>query len=170
MVRVTIEQRVEAVVRKEKDETFGEIARRLGISKRNVTYIIKKHKEIKTVEDRPRSGRKRMTTKRQDRHLIRTSLLNRQLTSADLRNSLQDQSGVKVTSRTVRRRLREAGLKGCMAARKPLLSKENCRARLQFALEHLDCSDEEWGIVVTRFLPDLGLSSTDFISLCFFII
>jgi len=45
---------------------------------------------------------------------------------------------------TVQRRLRDYGLKGCIAAKKPLLRKQNKVKRLQWAKEHKDWSINQW--------------------------
>ena len=98
--------------------------------------MIKKHQQTRSVQDCAGRGRKRKTRKRQDRQIVQQSLRNRRLTSSDLRRSLEEQNGVTVTARTIRNRLREVGLKGCVAAKKPLLSTVNHKARLTFARGH----------------------------------
>lgn len=134
---------MEAVILKRQGQSYTEIATRLQASRVAIINLVKKHRESGSVKDSIKSGRKRATTVRDDRMLVRASLKNRRLTSTDLRQVLVD-LGVTVTSRTVRYRLREAGLTGCIAAKKPLLSSANRRARLAFARLHRNWTVTDW--------------------------
>uniref|UniRef100_A0AAX7SYD0 Transposase Tc1-like domain-containing protein n=1 Tax=Astatotilapia calliptera TaxID=8154 RepID=A0AAX7SYD0_ASTCA len=60
--------------------------------------------------------------------------------------------GTIVTKKTVGKTLRSEGLKSCSACNVPVLKKAHMQARLKFATEHLNDSDEDWGesIVVRR--------------------
>lgn len=84
---------------------------------------------------------------RDNRKLVRSSLQTCRLTSKDLRQVLVDR-GVTVTARTVRNRLREAGLDGCIAAKKPLLNLANKKSRLAFARRHQLWTAADWGRVL----------------------
>ena len=78
-----------------------------------------------------RSGRPRKSTKREDRTLVRKSLADRHLTNPPLKAEWELSTGVDVSTRTVRRRLCENGLKGCRAREKPLVA--------QAQTQKLDC-------------------------------
>ena len=106
------------------------IARKQKISLCAVQEIIKKARETGSVNDRPRCGRPASTTPRQDRLLSHLSLSDRRATSKILKRELVDATGVDVTTRTVRRRLQKAGLRGCVAARKPLQTPRHKSRRL----------------------------------------
>lgn len=93
-------------------------------------------------------GRKRLTTPKEDRLLIRASLKNRRKTSSQLAASFSEEGCTRILARTVRRRLVVAGLKGCKARKKTWLSKANQEARLKWAKEHLKFSEEDWANVV----------------------
>ena len=128
--RLSEERRLEVVFEHKSGKSIRDIAKKLGINKNTVSNIIKKHKSTGSVKDLPGRGRKKSTTQRQDRRLIRRSLNDRRLTSSDLKKVWQEECGINVTSRTVRSRLNEAGLKGCVAVKKPLLSKRIARRGL----------------------------------------
>ena len=148
MGRLNLEQRMEAVLRKEKGESYKKTAKQLKTSKQVIISLIKKHQQTGSVQDCAGRGRKRKTRKRQDRQIVQQSLRNRRLTSSDLRRSLEEQNGVTVTARTIRNRLREVGLKGCVAAKKPLLNAVNRKARLTFARGHKGWTVPEWNNVL----------------------
>ena len=74
----------------------------LGISHKTVFRIMHKHRQKGWVGDKPRSGRLKSTTPRQDRILIRKSLGNRRLTAPELGAQMEAEHGVQLASRTVR--------------------------------------------------------------------
>lgn len=61
MGRLSLEKRLNAVLRKERGESYNEIARTLKTSKRTIISLIKKHRDTGSVIDRAGNGRKRKT-------------------------------------------------------------------------------------------------------------
>ena len=103
------------------DEGYsGSNSQELKISPYMVQEIIKKVEETGTVRDRPPSERRTSTTPQQDCLLTHCSLLNRKATSRIIKRDFEDATDVDISTRTVRRRLLKSGLRGCVAARKPL--------------------------------------------------
>ena len=92
------------------------IAESVGVSLRSVSSILKQKRETGNVEAqrKGRCVRKRKTTERDDLTLLCNSKINPQKTSEELKKDL-DESGVHMSSSTVRRQLLEKGRK----ARKP---------------------------------------------------
>ena len=143
MGRMSPEQRIEAVVLKNHGQSYQQIAVHLGVSRLAIINLVKKHRNTGSVKDLTGRGRKRSTTIHQDWQLVRRSLSNRRLNSSELTEVIE-QTGNVVSSRTVRRRLKEAGLSGRVACKKPLLSQANRKARYQFARDHLSWSVDQW--------------------------
>ena len=68
--------------------------------------------------------------------------------SPTLRASLSTHFGINLSSATVKRRLCEAGLNGCVARHKPLLTVTHKKRRLDFAREHISWSSKMWSKVL----------------------
>ena len=75
------------------------------------------------MKDRPRSGRRRTTTGREDRALVRLARQQSYVTSSTLRNHWP--TNVRVSTRTVGNRLGQHGHISCHPARKPRLTARN---------------------------------------------
>lgn len=145
---LTIEQRA-AIVTLSKEKYSGRaIAKKMKVSLCAVQQILKKEKETGSVKDRERSGRPCSTTSRQNRLLMHLSLTNRKATSRMLKRDFSDATGIDVSCRTVRRKLQQAGLRGCVAAKKPLRTKTHRKKRLDWCLQRKDWTAEEWGKVL----------------------
>ena len=59
-----------------------------------------------------------------------------------------DELKVKMSERTVRRALQEAGIKPAEKEKKPRLSAKNIKMRLEFARRHKDWTIEDWKRVI----------------------
>ena len=124
--------------------SLNEIAKKLNKSRHAVQSAYKKYLESKILVDKPRSGRPRESTKRQDRVLKRLALTNRRLSSKNLAAQWHNAGGPFTSSKTVRRRLNEQNLKGCIAIKKPFISKINQQKRLKFARAFLHFTSTDW--------------------------
>ncbi|CAJ0960826.1 unnamed protein product [Ranitomeya imitator] len=110
---------------------------------------IKRFKETGSHEDRPTKGRPRVTSASEDKFIRFTSLRNRRLTAAKIRdqvNATQSSSSRHISTTTVKRRLCAADLHGKIASRKPLLRTGNKQKRLVWAKEHKEWTLDQWEI------------------------
>ncbi|CAI9729313.1 transposable element Tcb1 transposase [Octopus vulgaris] len=145
--RMTLERRYEALSWRGKLSEAA-IARRLGVARRTIQCLFKKYEETGSAADKKGRGRKRLTTQREDRMLIRKSLYNRRATSRQLAEEMQKMTGKQLSTTTVKIRLLEAGLKSCRAARKPLLTAQNWKRRLLWAHAHKTWTVQQWRTVM----------------------
>ena len=122
------------IIKNLKSKKPAEVAAIFNVSKRQVEWIQKRYKETGEVHDKPRSGRPRKTTAREDNMLVRQSKADPFATSTQLRQNWT--SSNPVTTRTVRRILSRHGLRGCIAAQKPSLNKKQLKNRVAFAKAH----------------------------------
>ena len=88
-------------------------------------------------------GRKRISSKQDDRALIRLSKSNRKSTSRSLMTEM-NLSGVRMSSRTVRRRLFNAGLRAYRPRKKPKLTPAMRRKRFAWAKQFRSWTVTDW--------------------------
>ena len=123
----------------------------MNVSPSAVAKTIKRYNETGSHEDRPRKGRPRVTSAAEDKFIRVTSLRNRKLTAAQIRdqmNATQSSSSRHISRTTVKRRLRESGLHGQVAARKPLLRRGNKQKRFVWAKKHKEWTLDQWKSVL----------------------
>lgn len=145
---LSLENRVKIQLLHEQGKSQVEISRTVKCSRRAVQLTLERFAATGTHSDRPRTGRKRVTTDREDRKLVRESLKNRKKKSSELAAEFSVASNKTISARTTRRRLQEAGLKGCKARKKPLLSDNNKKARYAWALKYQHYTEEDWSNIV----------------------
>lgn len=107
-----------------KDKTFKgykAISKDLGIPVSTVRNVIKKFAKHGTVKNLPGRGGKRKINNRSLRRLVRMVEKTPRLTSKDLKTNLE-QSGVMVTTSTIRRTLNRTGLYGRRKQKKERLN------------------------------------------------
>jgi transposase len=129
-------------------KSVRDIAKKVKCSRNAVHTTIKRQRETGSTEERKKSGRRRVSTQRDDKVLLRLSLKDRHKTSPELLAEWKSSTGVQASSVTVRRRLLAAGLKGCKARKKPLLTLSQQKRRLAWAKEHLRWTANDWRGVV----------------------
>jgi len=83
--------------------------------------------------DRPRNGRPCVTSQRQDRHLRLIHLRNRMITTVNTARRIPDLANVRISGKTVRRRLRESGIRARRPVVGPNLNLHHMTARLAWA-------------------------------------
>ena len=109
--------------------------------------ISKRYQETGDVHDRPRLGRLRKTTARDDSLLVRLSKARPMSTASQLQEEWTP--ATPVSSRNVCQILVRNGLYGCIAAQKPVLSKRQLRNR--FACTKSDFSTGSSSLPYLRF-------------------
>lgn len=114
------------------------IARYLRLSPSIVHYWIQKEGQ------KGKRGRPRVTDARTDTTMFEESMSNPFKPAVDLRIDLRLDCSVS----TVRRRLKEKGLRCRIPARKPDLKPIHIQKRLQFAFDHLQWDLDQWNRVV----------------------
>lgn len=158
---LSYESRVKIIALTEEGHSVRQVAQRLDLSKSAVHRTVKRYRESGEYSRRPGSGRKRATSRADDRFVKMTSLRNRFLTAVDVRDRLQNVRGVVVSTETVRRRLKQAGLASRRPVKSPQLTREHRVRRLAFAERHLNWTVEQWGSVLFTDECRIGLYSSD---------
>ena len=128
---------------------------RAGISTREVTRLFNFHQSTvvrlrqrfqttNNVSDRPRPGQPRVTIDQQDHHIRLQHLRNRFKTAASAARETPGRHNPRISSATVRRRLRENGLRARRPFRGSLLTSRHHQQCLAWARTHLQWTRQRW--------------------------
>lgn len=145
--RLSIEERQKVVCEYDRLKNYRQVAKLFKISVKGVRKIIKKSIETRTLADRPRSGRPRVTTTQENLLIVRLCKKNPEILVKEIQEQLQN-AGSMVSQTTIRRRLHDAKLRGYVARKKPLLSNVHKKRRLEFALKYENKSLDFWKKVI----------------------
>lgn len=121
-------------------KTIREISNNYEVSVGGVEHIVNKFQTHKTVENLSGRGRKRLTTEREDRKIVRLVKANPKLSSRNVVETL----GLTISMRTVRRRFAETGLISRYAVKRPFISKKNKKLRFEFANKYKSMPVSYW--------------------------
>jgi transposase len=111
------------------------IAKYIGCSKNTVTNWVHKWRKSKDLTDKPKSGRWRSTTAKQDKKIVKLAEKENDPTSFNIQQEMK-KKGVNISVWTIRRRLHEAEGKYINKIPKPLLTEKHRKNRLQWAKSH----------------------------------
>jgi len=130
---------------REDGKSIRAIAQTLAIASTTIWNVLKKKETTGVL--RRQTGRPRKTSAVDDRNIVRAVKKDPKTTVSDISNNLQ-RAGVKVSLSTVRRRLHEQKYNGYTRRCKPLISKKNRKARLEFAKKYRDEPQKFWDKVL----------------------
>ena len=122
-----------AVTMLEEGHTYRSVSRTLGVSVSVVHRNVQRYRRTGSYVRRRGQGRKRATSAVDDRFIRVQTLRNRRQTAVQTQNLLEEVRNVRVSERTVRRRLNEGGLKSYVPTKAPKLEVSHRVARLAFA-------------------------------------
>ena len=111
MVRLTQDQHKAAVQMLLRGTSQAVIARNFQVSKSTITLLYQRLRQTGTTNDRPRSGRPRVTKRRQDRYMCLSHLRYRFRTAVETAQVTPGTHNNRISTDTVRNRLREFGLR-----------------------------------------------------------
>lgn len=125
-----------------------DVARSLNHSQSTVQRVYHRFRETGLMVRRAGSGRRRKTSRQEDRFMVMSALRNRHQTAVDIKKIAQNQLNVRISEWTVRRRLQESNLRAYRPATGPKLHPHHRAARLDFARLHVNWSLEQWSRVL----------------------
>ena len=111
MVRLTKVQRGRAIALLMQGQRQQQVARHLGVHVSTIERLVRRLRETGRVADRPRSGRLRVMSQRQDRAIRLAHLLNRHLTATETAVNTVGSHNRRIHPKTIRYRLHEFGLR-----------------------------------------------------------
>ena len=138
-------KRSAAITLKREGYSYREIAKKIdpSMTPSGIWKLCVRFQATGLISNQTGKGRKRATTVKTDRRIVRMALKNRQITADEINESLQE-SGIKITSRTVRNRLIAGGLRARIPRKKPYLNVRQRTARVQWAKQHVHWKKEDW--------------------------
>lgn len=145
---LTVPERSNIVLLHSQGYSQVQISKIMKCSRKAVQITIKRFNETGSYENKSKSGRKRKLTPRELRYLTNSSLATRTKSSKDLASDLWEHRKVKISARSVRRHLVDAGLSARRARHKPLLTERHKKLRLQWAKRHLNWTSEDWAKII----------------------
>lgn len=146
MPRLSVDDRKELIRLHNEGISNREIGRRLNCDEKTVRLTLQKHQKTGSVHDTPKCERPRVTSPKEDRTIKVRSLRNRFETAPELRK----ECGLvgKCSVSTVKNRLKELKLRGCIGRRKLMISVKNRKRRMNFAKSHEEYDASFWNKVL----------------------
>ena len=111
MVRLTAVQRGRAIALLMQGQRQQQVANHFGVNVSTNERLVRHLRQTGHLTDRPRSGRPRVTSRRQDRTICLAHLRNRHLTAAETALNTVGTHNRQISPRTVGSRLHEIGLR-----------------------------------------------------------
>lgn len=157
---LSVEQRASIVALHKEGLATRYIASKVQVAQSTVIKCVQRFMQTSSNNDRLRPGRPRITSQREDKFIVVTSKRQRTLTAPSLREEINGLRSTPLSVTTVRRRLLEVGLKGRVAAKKPLLREANRLKRLKWAQDHEKWNTSQWSKVLWSDESKFDLFST----------
>lgn len=146
--RVSEEQRIQIILLRSQGKTLAAIAANTKVNLRTVKAVLNKWRQHHTIHDLPKTGRPQKVDDRTKRRLARMIVKGEARTATELAQTAATREIAHIGARTARRMLHEQGLKAMHMIRKPLLTREHKRKRLEFARAHRDWTVKEWKQII----------------------
>ena len=121
-----------------------EIGRELNIPRRTVSSFLQRLHRRQNQENLPRVGRPRKTSKSDDRYLAYAAEANTDSTLKELHNI----TNIDISTQTIRRRLREAGIRKWRAMKRAPLTKEQAAERYRWAKQYCHSTRDDFAIIL----------------------
>ena len=136
MVRLSQMDRGRAIALILQGRSQHDVAQQFGVYESTISRLVQRLRATGRLTDRPRSGRPRVTTQRQDRRVRLVHLRNRLRTATETAREVIGTHGRRVCPRTVRNRLREFDLRPRRPYVGPNLTPRRRQRRMQWLRAH----------------------------------
>ncbi|GFR62301.1 transposable element Tc1 transposase [Elysia marginata] len=124
--------------------SISEVSLRVNVNRTTIFRLRQLLHETDTVIDRPRSGRPRCTTQRQDRNLVRNHMSNRFLSASASSRQTRGRNNQSISTNTVIRRLSTPSLRARRSYIGPILTQRHRHQRTLWAQEHAAWDRIQW--------------------------
>jgi transposase len=129
--------------------TYRHIASLCHVSTKCVVTTVRNYKLTGGIKDKPRPGRPKKTSPREDRQLVKMVKGSPKSSLRELNASWVDECGSPRASKTtISRRLLEVGLNSYKATKCPFLMEKDYKIRLDWCRERKNWSFDKWSNVI----------------------
>jgi len=141
-----------------KGKSTRTIASILGVSKTTAT---KYSKECFDGTKAIQYGRPQILDKYDVKYICRLAITGKCSTATEIRDELWQYAGIRVSSCTILRTLRDNEIRSRYKIKRPKLTKSHRRARRDFELSHRNWSEAKWGKVVWSDETKINIRGSD---------
>ena len=124
--------------------SHAQIGAQLNIPRTTITSFINRTRGRGSIKNLPRPGRPRILSDADVRYLVRNAESETRVPFKELQNLVNIDASVQ----TMRRRLREEGIRKWRAVKRPLLTKKHAKERLAWAKAHQHRTVDDWKCVI----------------------
>jgi transposase len=132
--------RTRIVVEHENGSSLRSLGRKYTLAKSTIAGIVTRYGNQQSAKDNPRSGRPPLLSERDKRHILILIAQNPFISCPQIKT----EANIDCCSATILRFLRKEGIAHYKALRRPKLSVEAARKRLEFAQEHINKPQAFW--------------------------
>ncbi|XP_066154682.1 uncharacterized protein [Euwallacea fornicatus] len=133
----TVSERKIIVNLRRDGKSYSDIATIVKRSRYTVRNILKRFETGNDFLNKPRSGRPKKLSAREERKVVNKIKLNPRTSASEIASILRVENEKDVSSKTVRRTFHRAGYRARVARKKPYISKATKKKRLNFAKEYI---------------------------------
>lgn len=137
MPRLSNDQRLRSIGMLEAGMDQRDVARIMHCHQRTISELLQRYRQTGSVADRPRSGRPKVTTERQDRYIQLTHLRDRFLRASQIAAVTIGTHGNAVCNETIRRRLKNIRLQCRRPLKGPELTEAHRATRRQWTQQRM---------------------------------
>ena len=138
-----------------------EVARRLGVSKSVIQRLHQRYQATGRAEERPRSGRPRITNRQDDRYLMLLAVRSRTINATTLRQELRRTTNINASRQTIRGRLHSFNLRSRRPAVRLPLTQHHRQARMRWCRLHQRWTRQQWSTILFTDESRFSLSQND---------
>lgn len=125
-----------------------EVARQFGVTDRTIRYLQTRLRETGSSNDRPRSGRPRVTSAADDRYIRLSHLRRRSQPATSTARTLPGRARNRISAQTVRRRLHRTGMRSRATYAGMPLTNARRLARHRWATVHARWRLQDWNNIL----------------------
>ena len=124
--------------------SHAQIEAQLNIPRTTITSFINRARGRESIENLPRPGRPRKLSDADVRYLVRNAESETRVPFKELQNL----ANIDASVQTMRRRLREEGIRKWRAVKRPFLTQKHAKERLVWAKAHRHWTVDDWKRVI----------------------